>query len=228
VKEYLFNICMLSAFGTYLSQFCGFIALRTRFSSLNRDFRSPLGISGAVFGGIVFSIAAVGVIAFQDDNQVALISFICLLAMQSAYYFFYAKRFEKFSPEESKILFVAHVMQRKYKYSSLSNVHQVYFVYTTSAPLLLWLYDICTGCCASANRFDSIARRITQVGSTLFLEVPMTTHTRWETVWATSSISVITEQPQRVQAYGMIVPWWSSLVGATTVWVMIPLSWMHL
>ena len=68
VSMYLFNITILSGFCAYTSQLYGFIMLRTRFQSLPRKFRSPLGIPGAVVGMVIFLMGIVAVIGFQRDN----------------------------------------------------------------------------------------------------------------------------------------------------------------
>jgi hypothetical protein len=51
--------------------------------------------------------------AFQDDNQVALIIVICIFFVVSVYYFLVAKHHQKFSKDELKTMFYAHVMKRK-------------------------------------------------------------------------------------------------------------------
>jgi L-asparagine transporter-like permease len=114
VQLYLFNITMLSAYAAYTSQFIGFLAMRGRFAKLPREFRNPLGVSTAILGLLIFLLGAVSVMGFQDDGHVAFISYLCLAAVSTIYYFVYARDNQKFSEDESKILFVAHVMQRKY------------------------------------------------------------------------------------------------------------------
>lgn len=47
----LFNICALSAFSCYISQCIGYYLLRTKFRSLKRRYRSPLGMFGAIYAG---------------------------------------------------------------------------------------------------------------------------------------------------------------------------------
>ena len=114
VDRHLFNICILNAFISYSAQCVGYIYLRTRFSNIKREFRSPLGIYGAVYCLLVSLLGAVSVIGFQDDNQVAFITVLCIVFLLTLYYFTYAKSRQTFSDEERKILFVAHVINRTY------------------------------------------------------------------------------------------------------------------
>jgi amino acid transporter len=110
ISSKLFNICILAGFTCYIAQCLGYIALQTKFQNLKRDFHSPLGIAGAVYAIIVFSIAMISVIAFQNDGQFAFITFVCLVTLLTVYYYAYAKKKQTFSKDEQKILFVAHVI----------------------------------------------------------------------------------------------------------------------
>lgn len=110
IALYLFNICMLSGFFAYMSQCYGYIALQFKFQNIKREFKSPLGIFGAAWAFCVFLLGAIGVIAFQGDDQVAVISFVCLAFLLSLYYFLVSQYTQTFSPDEQKIMFVAHVI----------------------------------------------------------------------------------------------------------------------
>ena len=109
IGSQLFNICVLSAFTCYISQCIGFYMLKTKFAGLKRKYRSPLGIFGAVYAGIIFSLGFISVIAFQDDNQFAFIVFICLLGVASVYYYFVAPG-QVFCAEEQKVMLNAYVI----------------------------------------------------------------------------------------------------------------------
>lgn len=114
VEKHLFNICILSAFSAYLSQLVGFINLRTRLADLPRLYHSPLGMFGAYYGIGVFSLAAISVIVFQKDGHMAFITVFSIALLTSAYYFLVAKHHQKFSKDELKTLFNAHVFKCKY------------------------------------------------------------------------------------------------------------------
>ena len=111
VEKHLFNICILSAFSAYLSQLVGFINLRTRLADLPRLYHSPLGMFGAYYGIGVFSLAAISVIVFQKDGHMAFITVFSIALLTSAYYFLVAKHHQKFSKDELKTLFNAHVFK---------------------------------------------------------------------------------------------------------------------
>lgn len=110
----IFETTMLSAFLGYISQAIGYIAMQTKFQSIKREFHSPLGIFGAIYCILVFGLCALSVVAFQT-TQHALFAVISIQTMTSIYYFSYAKKRQTFSPEESKILFVAHVITHNTK-----------------------------------------------------------------------------------------------------------------
>jgi hypothetical protein len=118
IQKHLFNICILFAFGAYTSQFVGFINLRTRFADLPRLYHSPLGLFGAYLGTLIFTLASISVIAFQKDGFTAFIAVVIIAALNSVYYFCSAKHHQKFSRDELKTLFNAHVFKRKFSYST--------------------------------------------------------------------------------------------------------------
>ena len=110
----LFNICLLCAFVAYSAQCVGYIQLNTKFKNLPREFRSPLGIPGAVYSLMVWALGVVSIIGFQDDNQFAFIVVVCMIVLLTVFYYAYAKSRQTFSEEERKIMFVAHVVNCKY------------------------------------------------------------------------------------------------------------------
>ena len=105
----LFNICVLSGFSCYISQCIGYCLLQTKFENLKRKYRSPLGIPGAVYAGLVFLLGQISVIGVVGDKQFAFIVFICLLAIFSAYYYSIASQ-QTFCAEEQKVMFNAYVI----------------------------------------------------------------------------------------------------------------------
>ena len=113
LESYIFNVCILCAFGAYTSQFIGYIYLRTRFADLPRLYRSPLGIFGALLGIVIFFLAAISVIGFQEDNHLALAMVVFIAILTTMYYFLVAQHHQKFSRDELKTLFNAHVFKCK-------------------------------------------------------------------------------------------------------------------
>lgn len=112
ITSYLFNICILSGFIAYISQFVGFILFRIRHATQERLFVSPLGIPGAVYGILVFTLSSISVIGFQEDHNIAVITLLIGIIIYTIYYFLYAKMRQRFSPEE-KFIFVLQIVKCK-------------------------------------------------------------------------------------------------------------------
>lgn len=110
VASHMYDICILGAYFSYIAQCVGYIFMRTKFSNIKRDWRSPLGIGGAVFAIFVWLLSALSVMGFANDGQFALIAFVVVMAVGSAYYFLYANSRQQFSADEKKILFIAHII----------------------------------------------------------------------------------------------------------------------
>lgn len=113
VSSYLFNICILSGFIAYISQFVGFILFRIRHSTQERLFVSPLGIPGAIYGILVFTLSSISIIGFQRDRSIAFITLSIGVVVYTIYYFLYAKMRQRFSPEE-KFIFVLQIVKCKF------------------------------------------------------------------------------------------------------------------
>ena len=104
------NIAILSATITYIAQLFCYYMLRTKFSSVEREFRSPVGIPGAVFSGLAFILCFIATAFFQDDGYVAFYSLAIIVAICSAYYYLCARNTQVFSEHEHGTVFRLHVI----------------------------------------------------------------------------------------------------------------------
>lgn len=106
----LSNICILAGFLSYFAQLAGFVMLRTRYSAVERQFYSPVGIPGVIFAGIIFAFGTVSVAFFQQDDYAAFISVFVLVALLTAYYYLFAKNTQILSKEEQDTVFKLHII----------------------------------------------------------------------------------------------------------------------
>jgi len=110
--NHLFNISMLCAFSAYSSQFASYLIFRYKFPTIKREFQSPLGAAGAIYGFLVFTLAFLGICAFQDD-VLAVSVFVGYSVLVVAYYFYAAQERQSFSEEEKSVMFRAYLMKSK-------------------------------------------------------------------------------------------------------------------
>jgi len=110
--KHLFVLCMICAFTAYAAQFASFIVFRYQFPTIHREYYSPLGIIGAVYGWAVFSLAFVASVAFQEDF-VAVSLYVCVVLIAVVYYFAVAQKQQVFSEEEKQVMFCAYLMKSK-------------------------------------------------------------------------------------------------------------------
>jgi L-asparagine transporter-like permease len=103
---------MLGAFGAYTAQFISYIVFCTVLSNIDREFRSPLGVYGAVYGMVVFLTAFLSIAFFQEDNN-AILVFTCYVIAVTVYYYMVVKKRQFFSEEEKGVLLVAHIIKSK-------------------------------------------------------------------------------------------------------------------
>uniref|UniRef100_K3X551 Amino acid permease/ SLC12A domain-containing protein n=1 Tax=Globisporangium ultimum (strain ATCC 200006 / CBS 805.95 / DAOM BR144) TaxID=431595 RepID=K3X551_GLOUD len=112
IGTYLFSICMTSAFLAYTGQCIGYISLKKNYKNIKSShFQNPFGIYGAMFSMVVWLLGIVSIAGFQGNNGVEIEAFVFLAFGVTAFYFVYAKKRQKFSPQENKVLLVAHVIK---------------------------------------------------------------------------------------------------------------------
>jgi L-asparagine transporter-like permease len=87
------NIAISCAMLCYFNIFYIYYKLRTTFSCLPRNFRSPFGFPGAAFACAVFALVLISTLFYQksDTTYTTLISTIGLIFLLSVYYFLVAK-----------------------------------------------------------------------------------------------------------------------------------------
>lgn len=105
----LLNMALLFGFFVYLANLYAFYEMRTNFSSVERTFRSPFGISGAIFAALVFIFGIISTIGFQN-NLYTLAYMGGFIVAVSIYYFKFAEKTQTFSENEQKSLLVLHVI----------------------------------------------------------------------------------------------------------------------
>ncbi|GLE02825.1 hypothetical protein PINS_up011689 [Pythium insidiosum] len=112
LSDYLFNVCILSAFMSYTGQCIGYISLKRSYKNITSSaFRSPFGVAGAVYSMAVWALAIVSIVAFQGHGGVEIGAFAGVVALLSVYYYAWARRRQTFSAQENRVMLVAHVMK---------------------------------------------------------------------------------------------------------------------
>ena len=112
-RDAIYDLSVLAAMITYLSIFVSFVMFRWYFPTIQREFISPLGVPGAVYGFLVFFLTLISICGFQQD-QIALIVFVVTLAVASIYYYFVVSKRQMFSDEEKTVMFKAYLIKSTY------------------------------------------------------------------------------------------------------------------
>jgi ethanolamine permease len=104
-----YNATLVLACIIYVPQCVGLIVLRRKMENVPRNYRSPVGIPGAVYAIIMFVIGIIACFFFQDDKYSTLYMFLIFVAVLSLYYVTFVRYRQTFSAEEREVMFVAHV-----------------------------------------------------------------------------------------------------------------------
>ena len=111
-QDDLFRINLLGAVCVYFTQFISFIAFRWYYPTIKREFTSPLGIYGAVYGIVLFLLVFLALTAIEESP--AILAFVIYLAILTIYYVLVVRHRQKFSEEEKTVLFKAYLMKSKH------------------------------------------------------------------------------------------------------------------
>ncbi len=134
-QEDLFRINLLGAVCVYFTQFISFIVFRWYYPTIKREFTSPLGIYGAVYGILFFLIVFVSLAILEASP--AIIAFLVYLVLLTIYYVLVVRHREKFSEEEKTVLFKAYLMKSK-----CGCFFCIFFVLLLSIPLGMLLFRL--------------------------------------------------------------------------------------
>ena len=94
-------IAIASAMICYFSTLWAFYKLRTTFSMLPREYKSPYGLIGAAYCFGVFVLVFVSTVFFQGDvTHTCFFSLLGIVGILYVYYFYFAKSEQTFSKEE--------------------------------------------------------------------------------------------------------------------------------
>ena len=126
--EQIYALSILGSSATYISIFASYIMFRNYYPTIKREFESPLGTYGAVYGATVFALCFVSICGFQED-QVAIIVFGMVMVVASIYYYFVVRTRQTFSKEEKTVMFKAYLVKSKHKV--FSDVILFYFICST-------------------------------------------------------------------------------------------------
>jgi ethanolamine permease len=109
----LFNAALMGSYFTFMIMFVSYLVFTFQYANLARNYRSPLGVYGAVVGMIGMSFMFSGLVGFTNDNFGGLIYFFVFIGICSVYYYFHARKRQMFSQEEQDVLFEVYLMSGK-------------------------------------------------------------------------------------------------------------------
>lgn len=109
-QDELFHMCLFSSCVVYIALLRAYMVFCGRYSNMERQFVSPLGIAGAYYGMAIFALLFVCVAFFVDTDYWTFMKFSTTMCGVYIYYLLVAKRTEFFSQEEQKHFMKAYVL----------------------------------------------------------------------------------------------------------------------
>lgn len=106
----LFHMCMHASCAVYIALLCAYLVFYTRYSNLERQFVSPLGLFGAYYGITIYVLLFVCVAFFVDYTIWTCLKFMAVIFGAFLYYIFVAKHTEFFSKDEQEQFMKAYIL----------------------------------------------------------------------------------------------------------------------
>eukprot|EP01040_Poterioochromonas_malhamensis_P007348 gene7347-7929_t len=106
----IMNVPVVLACIVYLSDLFAYYKLQTEYNTIDREFKSPFGIIGALYAALMFLICLIGMLGFLDEIQLTVFLLGFTIAC-SLYYFLYACSRQVISPTEQRSVFTMHVIR---------------------------------------------------------------------------------------------------------------------
>ncbi len=101
VGAVLLNMAVFGAVISYVLQMTSFVLLRLRLPDIERPYRSPFGIPGAVFAGSVSAVTLVALFVVDPIYQKVVIGAALWFALGLVYFAVHARHHLVYSPEEA-------------------------------------------------------------------------------------------------------------------------------
>jgi ethanolamine permease len=99
---------------TYSIQLIGYIQVRTKLACLEREFKSPFGIVGALYALCVYAACVASIVSLHKYKWAVLGTTAVVLTLFTVAYVFYGRERQTFSDEELSLLLRAHVQIRNF------------------------------------------------------------------------------------------------------------------
>lgn len=107
------NISILAGYIVFIATAFAYLIFSSNYSSLSREFSSPLGKFGAVITILIFLFCSIGILGYEPSN-ISLYVMIAIFIIPSFYYFLFIANHQIFSDEEKDNLFKAYVVNGKF------------------------------------------------------------------------------------------------------------------
>ncbi len=101
VGAVLLNLAVFGAVISYMLQMASFVLLRIRLPHIERPYRSPLGIPGAVIAGLIAAVTLVALFAVDPIYRKVLVGAAIWYGLGLLYFALYGRHQLVYSPEEA-------------------------------------------------------------------------------------------------------------------------------
>lgn len=108
----IMGVVFTSSYVGYLGMLICFVVFRYKYSNLERTFRSPFGVPGAVVGFSIF-LLAIAALAMTATDATGLLVYVSAMGLCTLYYALYSGSRQTFTPAEQQEFFKVYLINCK-------------------------------------------------------------------------------------------------------------------
>jgi ethanolamine permease len=128
------DIAILFGFMSYMVDLSAYMKLKIEYPNLKRKYKSPFGITGAVFAGFVYLCGFIAVVGFSDNNKAIIVVTVGYTFFLSIYYYFYASNHQVFSEMEKNSFMTLYLVKfNKMKRERVKHHHHYHGIHSLTS-----------------------------------------------------------------------------------------------
>mmetsp|Transcript_16646 Transcript_16646/g.18016 ORF Transcript_16646/g.18016 Transcript_16646/m.18016 type:complete len:692 (+) Transcript_16646:75-2150(+) len=111
-------VSLMASYHIFIVCFISYMVFRTKFSSMTRSFKNPLGYFAPIFGIVNYLMGVLAVLRYTTANYLFLVPLAGIFVIASVFFWTYLVKYQKFSEEEKKLMFKAYLINANQKTKS--------------------------------------------------------------------------------------------------------------
>lgn len=111
-------VSLMATYHIFIVCFISYMVFRSKFSSMTRSFKNPLGYFAPIFGIVNYLMGVIAVLRYTTADYFFLVPLAGIFVFATIFFWTYLVKYQKFSEEEKKLMFKAYLINANQKTKS--------------------------------------------------------------------------------------------------------------